>query len=693
VDSYAPGSYILPRTYEEGLDLYRLLQESPDVKTLVFEEKRVTLGAEETKRLLYVALTHASDYRRFIERVAQLPQIKALYNTELLHIQQYLFRKLRVAPTSKVEVQFDDETKKLRSIRLIDDLEEVAPPPFTVLLFTIHTNPSIVTQNPRSDPITCIEVKDHVKQQLQGDEQTILQQFESIVQNSDPDCLVCPELRNTVSYLFERAKCLNLNLNLGREATGSLTLGHPLPDWFRGRIVLDYGFFADYGIAGLMERARFGVLPPGLAAVWTANRVIDSRNCFELLNRNYVIPQNRGGYEYTRTLGELVLRDRGSLIISPHIGIVHENVAELDFESQYPNLIVSEGLSYETVTPTGIVKSVDAILPQVTKWFLTRRLYFKRLKKKYEKESLEWQWCEQRQLALKAILVTLYGTSGCCWNRFANVLCFEEINRCSREVMLRTKDIVQTKGFEVVYGDTDSIFVKKNGASKDDYEEVCQEINRHTGLPIALDHYYKYLLFLPLESDPLGNMEAQKHYFGILTTGEILARGIELRRHDCPPFVKDFQERLIHELFHVETVKEVSEVGYQNAVNYILDTLKRVMKGKVPITELVVSKVLRRPLSEYTRLFPHVSAAVNLARYGRSMKEGETIDFLFVNADHPNPLRRVVPVKLIDGGYYDREKYSEMILDAAETVLSTFGFSRQKIGFNPSIRSFNEMKR
>jgi DNA polymerase elongation subunit (family B) len=115
--------------------------------------------------------------------------------------------------------------------------------------------------------------------------------------------------------------------------------------------------------------------------MWTANRVIDSRNCYELLRRGYVIPRNLGGYEYIRTVRELVTCDRGGLIISPKIGVVHENVAELDFESQYPNLIVSDGLSYETVTPKGIFKSDEAILPYVTKRFLGRRLRFKRLKK------------------------------------------------------------------------------------------------------------------------------------------------------------------------------------------------------------------------------------------------------------------------------------------------------------------------
>lgn len=43
---------------------------------------------------------------------------------------------------------------------------------------------------------------------------------------------------------------------------------------------------------------------------------------------------------------------------------------------------------------------------------------------------------------------------------------FEEIKRLSREVLIKTKDIVQGLGFDLVYADTDSVFLKKNGASR-----------------------------------------------------------------------------------------------------------------------------------------------------------------------------------------------------------------------------------
>ena len=367
-----------------------------------------------------------------------------------------------------------------------------------------------------------------------------------------------------------------------------------------------YGILHDkWGIAGLVERSRFGFIPPGLAGRWTANRVNDSRVCYELMQKDYVIPKNTGYYEYIRSMKEIFERDKGGIIISPKIGMVHANVAELDYESEYPNLIVKECISFETVTPNGLEKKEDALLPMITEKVLERRLYFKRLRKNFPKDSREWLWCEQRQSALKMVLVCIYGTSGCCWNRFGNVLAFEEINRRSRQVMIRTKDYVQSQGFELIYADTDSVFVKKDNVAKEDYEQLASQLSKFIGLPISLDHHYRFLLLLPLEADPSTNMEAQKHYFGVLYDGELVARGIELRRHDTPAFIKEFQAELIQTLFNCTTVEEVNSVGYEHAMMVITKAIDRIMNAEMSLEELAVSKPSGRLLRN-TELYSHM---------------------------------------------------------------------------------------
>ena len=252
--------------------------------------------------------------------------------------------------------------------------------------------------------------------------------------------------------------------------------------------------------------------------------------------------------------------------------------------------------------------------------------------------------------------------------------------------MIKTKDIVQGLGFELLYADTDSVFLKKIGASLEDFESVKDALRRETGLPISLENYHKFLVLLPLEADE--KMEALKHYFGITQSNELIVRGIEIRRHDAPNFIKEFQTELLHTLFDCKDSAEVISKGYENALLLVTKTIDKVMTGEIQIKDLVVSKMLRQDLAKYRSLFPHVSAALQMTEAGKSSVRGDIIQYIHTDAAHKNPLRRVTPIDLISEEHdYDKEKYREMLLESAESVLGCFGFDRTVYG--DSIRKKN----
>src|SRR5215208_5945549 len=90
-------------------------------------------------------------------------------------------------------------------------------------------------------------------------------------------------------------------------------------------------------------------------------------------------------------------------------------------------------------------------------------------------------------------------------------------------------------------------------------------------------------------------------------------------------------------------------------------------------------------MEKYRSLFPHVSAAIQLSNEDKYPSKGDTIKYICANSQHNNPLGGVVPV---ESTYehedrrlnYDKEKYKEMIVDAVESVLGYFGFSRTVYG-------------
>jgi DNA polymerase elongation subunit (family B) len=105
-----------------------------------------------------------------------------------------------------------------------------------------------------------------------------------------------------------------------------------------------------------------------------------------------------------------------------------------------------------------------------------------------------------------------------------------------------------------------------------------------------------------LEADE--NIEALKHYYGITQQGELVVRGIEIRRHDIPNFIKQFQ-----------------------------------------------TKLLGQDIEKYKNLFPHVSAAIQLLSSkggeGRRPSKGDTMQYIYINSKHKNPLRIVVPLEIL----------------------------------------------
>ena len=256
---------------------------------------------------------------------------------------------------------------------------------------------------------------------------------------------------------------------------------------------------------------------------------IANRNLYELLTRDYVISDNynQRAHENIRTLEEIVDRDKAGMIFSPKIGI-HQNVAVLDYNDEFANIIVNENISYETSQQN---KSQLDILPHMVKQLLEQRTYFKELMKQLPQDSTEAKCCEQRADTLKKILVCLYGTTGSYWNKYGNVLAFEEINRKSREILLKTKEIVQELGYDLIYADTDAAFVRKDNATRDDDEKLGRTISRETGLALSIQYHYKFLVLLPLEADE--KLEALKHYFGITREGEWSQEA--LKREDMIP--------------------------------------------------------------------------------------------------------------------------------------------------------------
>ncbi len=657
-EGFNPDFYFLPSC--EASQLIDTISEHVNIIKASTERKYVSLKMEREVETVHVWIDSTWNLKRVTRDLKKLKLVKDFYNTDLLNVQRYLFSK-GVAPSNRVKV----ELKEGLRVKVLNDGYRVKPPPFTDLKFKLKTNSEQGRGNLKIREIEIYSCKN-----LRGEEEEILSNFLELIEERDPDFLVSPKITRDIEIIMDRSEEEGLNLSLGRGEPE----GKPL-HYIRGRVLVNLDRYEGMGLAGLCEYTNFSLLPFNLASKWPIGRLIDSRQCYEAYKANVLIPEKGSRSNGCFSLEQILFRDKGGLIFSPITGL-HENVAELDFESMFPNIIVKFNVSYETVEPYRVLTREKGFLPRLTEKFLQRRLHYKHLMKKLSKGSLERNWCEQRQEALKMILVAIYGYSGCDLNRFGNIVVYQLINNYSRKILVKAMNKCLKEGFKVIYGDTDSVFIEGEGTTENKYKELAGEIAKLTGLPIKLKNHYRFLVLLPQEADP--ETEASRKYYGKLMNGELYIRGIELRRKGYPLYIKRFQRELIELLLKADSKKQV-ESNVRKAINYVFKKINEVKSGKVPVEELILTRGLRKNVTSYRYMLPHVSAAMQLEMHGRRKKE---VSFIYTCANHFDPLRRIKEASLIKDTSHDKRKYIEMVVEAAETILSPFKVKKENLIFN-----------
>ena len=107
-------------------------------------------------------------------------RVKQLFNTDLLHVKQYLFTKSKIEPTSKVKVEYDYRSKLLGIVK-VDDENDVYHPPFSLVYFDLHTYSGILALE---DAIRVTKVRYEQNESVfdNSEERVILQQFYDYVQ-------------------------------------------------------------------------------------------------------------------------------------------------------------------------------------------------------------------------------------------------------------------------------------------------------------------------------------------------------------------------------------------------------------------------------------------------------------------------------------------------------------------------------
>jgi len=640
-DRYNVDFFVSPDKVSHEKLVY-LFDEHDHIVNIEKAMRFLSIDSNEKSQVLRVTVDTISHYRNLVRLVSRYGEV---FDTGLSPSQRYLADRSLI-PLGKLVA----ETNEQGVITSIEGLPlglEVEPPPFKVLCFELGM------ENGLLDIVTLDEGMQE-EYHFTGPVRETLQFFAQYIQDYDPDMLACmePDLK----------KLFSLQIKHGLPICGyfhrkGFHLDH-------GRVYLNLKSYRRMSLAGMVERIQYNREVPRIASDWAAGRAIESRQTYEARRRGYLLPRN-GFYQPVMNLEELLReRDHGGLIFAPTVGL-HENVAALDFESMFPQIILKDNISYENVRSG---RETEGFLVDFTRGTLERRLYFKHKRKELEGQPDEWFWCETRQQALKEILFCTYGYSGCWANTFGNMDTFMEINMAARLNLVKAMNIARGKGFHTIYGNSDSLFLEREGATRADFDALSDDIHAETGLPITVENHFRYLVLLPQKSGK--DFGAINRYYGLNYDGKLVCRGIELRRRNTCPFVVRTQKEAISAMLDQDSLEDVLSKGIDDAKRVINRACRELKRGLVPIADLEAKTVLRRKPSKYKARLPHVAAAEALRINGADVGKGNIISYVYVDADHKNPFRRVSPA-----GYqkrFDAKKYMRLVEEAGRSIMLPF---------------------
>ncbi|NDF35881.1 MAG: DNA-directed DNA polymerase I [Nitrosopumilaceae archaeon] len=420
----------------------------------------------------------------------------------------------------------------------------------------------------------------------------------------------------------------------------------------------------------LVVIARIARMPIDDIARMGVSQWIRSLLYYEHRQRNAIIPRREElDAKSQGVMNDAVIKDkkyRGGLVVEPTEGI-HFNVTVMDFASLYPSIIKVRNLSYETVRCTHEECKSNKI-PDTNHWVCTkyngltsmligslrdlRVNYYKSLAKKAKTQEQKEQYTVVSQ-ALKVILNASYGVMGAEIFPLYFLPAAEATTAVGRYIITETIKKCQTNGVEVLYGDTDSLFVKNPTAEQ--IHNVIEDTKKEQGVDLEIDKEYRYVVL----------SGRKKNYLGVTKDGKVDVKGLTGKKSHTPPFIRKLFFEVLESLSKVQTAQDF-EAAKKEITQKISTCATKVKERKIPIPELAFNVMISKAPSEYDKTVPQHIRAAKLLEQQREIKRGDIISYVKI-LNKPG----VKPVEMARPDEIDSEKYMEFMESTLEQITSS----------------------
>lgn len=696
IDPFVPTCYLAaPPSIRE--QVFRILHRA-SYRTGTREVERYELGALRPIPVLEVSVHAPAQFSSLTKQLIRSCPDAQFFDVDVPLPQRYFYdRDLFPLVHCEADLTAEGWIQSIRALESPWDTDYGLPP-----LTIMELSPDSPSPNPNHGGGGSLVVRiDGKERLLEGDDADVIQRFNQLLAREDPDILLTDWGDSyLLPCLIAMADRLRLPLALNRDPHRSIgvrkphsyfsygrTLSHAGARTLSGRLHLDrHNSFAltEAGLAGLIEQARVTKVDLQHMARTTTGTGITSMQLETAWHDGLLIPYRKQEPEAFKSGLELLQTDQGGLVFAPIAGY-HEQVGELDFSSMYPSIMVRFNVSPETVNcrccrdePTARVPEIGhhtclsrrGLVPRTLAPLLDKRAQYKRLLASTTQPAAR-VLLDQRQTALKWLLVVSFGYLGYKNARFGRIEAHESVTAYSRDLLLQAKGVAEQQGYRMLHAIVDSLWLTKPGAVRADYDRLAQTITEQTGLSIGVEGLYRWIGFFPSRVNPL--MPVPNQFVGLFDHGGMKIRGIEIRRSDAPFLVKRAQAEVLRCLSEAGTLAELRKQIPQ-ALEIVRTYRRYLQDGRATIEELAIAKSLSKEPQAYRHQTLSMIAAQELLARGVPLQAGDTIHYIVTDADAACPSDRVRAVAGLDGTWsYDVSAYDDLLVKAALVLLAPLG--------------------
>jgi DNA polymerase, archaea type len=434
---------------------------------------------------------------------------------------------------------------------------------------------------------------------------------------------------------------------------------------------------------------------------------IDNMLLYEFNKNGYVMPSKPDKKEMSRRVAEREKHAlKGATVLSPKKGLHAEGCTMvLDFKSLYPSIMRTFNISPDTIVNNKNIEDVGCyespfgskFIPTSVKEGMFPRLVTllleSRSKAKKEMDTAneeEKRVLNAKQLALKDLANSFYGYTGYVRARAYDIGVASSITAIGRENIEKTRDLVE-KNFDVdvVYGDTDSIFVKAKMTNMEETKKLGDDISKFVSdkLPghLMLEFEKIYRTFLILTKKRYAGWKFE--WDGKEWSNDIDMKGIETVRRDWCPLVSKTTEDILNII--------LKEGDLKKAVKHVQVVIERIKNNDVPLDELTIIKGITKSPENYEGMLPHIELAKKLAKRNPHdpPKIGDRLGFVIIRGNQMLSKRAEDPDYVkenklqVDPEYY----INSQVFPPIERIFSSIGIDKGEVFGNGRQASISDI--